>query len=44
MSYITRVGNLARTPELRTNDDGRAYCFARVLVTDSKPDKGLLHV
>ena len=39
MSYITRVGNLARTPELRTNDDGRAYCFARVLVTDAKPDK-----
>ena len=34
MSSITRIGNLARTPELRRGDDGKPYCFARVLVTD----------
>lgn len=37
MSYITRVGNIVRTPELRTQD-GKDYCFARVLVTDTKKD------
>lgn len=38
MSYIIRVGNLAKTPELLTNDEGKNYCYARVLVTDRKPD------
>ena len=32
-SYITTVGNLAKTPELREGEKG-AYCYARVLVTD----------
>ncbi|WP_201518822.1 single-stranded DNA-binding protein [Gulosibacter hominis] len=34
MSTITRTGNLARTPELRYDKDGKPYAFARVLVTD----------
>lgn len=34
MSTITRTGNLARTPELRHDKDGRPYTFARVIVTD----------
>jgi single-strand DNA-binding protein len=34
MSTITRTGNLARTPELRHDDKGRPYTFARVIVTD----------
>lgn len=34
MSTITRTGNLARTPELRYDNEGRAYAFARVIVTD----------
>lgn len=33
MSYITRTGNLAATPELREGDNG-PYTYARVLVTD----------
>ena len=34
MSYISRVGNLAATPELRQNDRGQSYCFAKVIVND----------
>lgn len=34
MSYITRTGNLAATPVLRENDNGKPYTYARVLVTD----------
>ncbi len=33
MSYITRTGNLAATPELRQGERG-AYTYARVLVSD----------
>lgn len=33
MSYITRTGNLAKTPELREGEKG-SYAYARVLVTD----------
>lgn len=33
MSYITRTGNLAATPELRSGDKG-SYTYARVLVSD----------
>ncbi|MFF7684517.1 single-stranded DNA-binding protein [Microbacterium sp. NPDC007973] len=33
MSYITRTGNLAATPELRQGERG-PYTYARVLVTD----------
>lgn len=33
MSYITRTGNLAATPELRQGENG-PYTYARVLVTD----------
>ena len=33
MSYITRTGNLAATPELREGDNG-PYTYARVLVSD----------
>lgn len=33
MSYITRTGNLTKTPELRHGEKG-AYAFARVAVTD----------
>lgn len=33
MSYITRVGNLAKTPELRQGENG-PYLYARVIVTD----------
>lgn len=40
MSYITRTGNLAETPELRHNDAGKPYTYARVLVSDGvqQPD------
>lgn len=34
MSYIVRAGNLATTPELRTADNGGAYCYADVIVND----------
>lgn len=34
MSTITRTGNLAKTPTLRHGADGRAYTYARVIVTD----------
>lgn len=34
MSTITRTGNLARTPELRHDKNGRPYAFARIIVTD----------
>ncbi|WP_282859424.1 single-stranded DNA-binding protein [Pseudoclavibacter helvolus] len=37
MSYITRVGNLAETPELREGDKG-PYTYARVLVSDRLRD------
>jgi len=33
MSYITRTGNLAKTPELREGEKS-SYAYARVLVTD----------
>ena len=33
MSYITRTGNLAATPELRQGERG-PYTYARVLVSD----------
>lgn len=36
MSFITRVGNLAATPELRHDKNGRPYCFPRVIVNDAK--------
>ncbi|AQP52723.1 single-stranded DNA-binding protein [Tessaracoccus flavescens] len=43
MSYITRTGNLAATPELRTGDNG-PYTYARVLVTDRiRQDDGEYH-
>lgn len=38
MSYITRTGNLAATPELRDGENG-PYAFARVLVSDSIPQE-----
>ena len=34
MSYIVRAGNVASTPELRTADSGRTYCYADVIVND----------
>lgn len=34
MSYITRTGNLAATPELKEGEKG-PYTYARVIVTDS---------
>lgn len=34
MSYIVRAGNLASTPELRTAENGRTYCYADVIVND----------
>lgn len=40
MSYITRTGNLAATPEIREGDHG-PYTYARVLVSDRiKQDDG----
>lgn len=41
MSTIVRTGYLAKTPELRHNQEGRAYTFARVIVTDRiRTDQG----
>ncbi|MBO1903195.1 single-stranded DNA-binding protein [Leucobacter weissii] len=34
MSFITFTGNLAKTPELRTDKNNRPYTFARVIRTD----------
>ncbi len=33
-TFITFTGNLAKTPELRTDKNGRPYTFARVIRTD----------
>lgn len=38
MSYITRTGNLTGTPELRENDKGVKYTYARVAVSDRIKD------
>lgn len=40
MSFITRTGNLAATPELRRNENGQPYCFATVIVNDTINNNG----
>jgi single-strand DNA-binding protein len=37
--FITGAGNLAGTPELQHNDQGRAYTYARVIVADRYQDE-----
>ncbi len=37
MSYITRTGNLVATPELRENERGGKYAYARIAVSDRVP-------
>ena len=34
MSYITTIGNLVATPELRENEKGGKYAYARIAVSD----------
>lgn len=38
MSYISRVGNLAKVPRLRESDTG-VYCYAAVVVNDRERDE-----